>query len=679
MQGDGVSEGKRRLAAVMFTDMVGYTALGQRNEELSLALVNEHRAVIRPVLARHGGREVKTMGDGFMVEFESVLDAVRCAYDIQRAVREFNLSLAEARRIHLRVGIHLGDVVEEAGDVSGDAVNVASRIEPLAPDGGVCVSKQVYDQVSNKLDIGFSSIGARALKNVREPVEVYRMVMPWEVRADRGQALAARAGGRGGAGGAGIPDERRVAVLPFVSMSPDPGDAYFADGLTEEVISTVANVSGLSVISRTSVMGYKGSAKNLRDIGRELEAGSVVEGSVRKAGARIRVTAQLIRVEGDEHLWAHTYDRQLDDVFEVQSDIAKQVAEALKVKIGARELERLEAKPTRNTEAYTAYLKGLHYMNRRVTPQEIRTAQEFFEQAVALDPEFALGYVGLATCHHVMRWDWSELSASEDDSKALSYASRALELDPGLAEAHATLGLLLLHQRRFRESDRELCEAIKAKPSYATAHHWRSIVRGIQLEFTDALAEIEEAARLDPNSAIILYNVAAVRFVARDFAGSLEAARKLVSLAPEYFQAHILLGMIYGRLGLRRESEASYRSAEELSRFTYGQAGEAVSQMIAKRAKAYTAYFGSDRGTLAELLPDLMAQAGKSPYMTAVEVAGFCFYLGRTDEGYAMLDRVPQLDQWNSVYFLGMEVFDPLRDEPRFKKMTERVRRGADG
>jgi adenylate cyclase len=264
-------DGERRLAAIMYTDMVGYTALGQRSESLSLALVEEQRRLIRPILGRHNGREIKTIGDAFLVEFPSALDAVRCAYDIQRATREFNISFPEEKRIHLRVGLHLGDVVESHGDISGDAVNVASRIEPLAEDGGVCLTRQVFDHVSNKFELPLSSLGPKALKNVSEPLEVFRMMMPWEKEA--AETLPQL-------------DSKRVAVLPFVNMSPDPNDAYFADGMTEEIISTVSGISGLSVISRTSVMSYKGATKRVKEIGKELEVGSVLEGSLRKAGTR---------------------------------------------------------------------------------------------------------------------------------------------------------------------------------------------------------------------------------------------------------------------------------------------------------------------------------------------------------------------------------------------------------
>ena len=281
-----MSQGHRKLAAIMFTDMAGYTALGQRNESLSLALAEEQRKLLRPVFNRHNGREIKTMGDAFLVEFSNALDAVRCAYDVQRASREFNISQPSDQRIILRIGLHLGDVVESQGDISGDAVNIASRIQSLAEDGGICVTRQVYDQVQNKFDLPLKGLGSRSLKNVSAPIEVFKMVLPWEKEQKSSMSQL---------------DASRVAVLPFANMSPDPSDSYFADGITEEIISTLSGVSGLNVISRTSVMGYKGTTKRVKEIGGELEAGSVLEGSFRKAGNRIRVTAQLIHVGDDRH------------------------------------------------------------------------------------------------------------------------------------------------------------------------------------------------------------------------------------------------------------------------------------------------------------------------------------------------------------------------------------------
>ncbi|HVH14932.1 MAG TPA: adenylate/guanylate cyclase domain-containing protein [Candidatus Angelobacter sp.] len=338
-----MSQGQRRLAAIMYTDMVGYTALGQIDESLSLALLEEQRKLLRPLFVRHNGHVIKTIGDAFLVEFSSALEAVRCAYDAQRSSREFNISQPADRRIRLRIGLHIGDVVESQGDIAGDAVNVAARIQGVAEEGGVCVTRQVFDQVHDKFELPLKSVGTRSLKNVTSPLEMFKMVMPWEKESSFSQARL---------------DAHRVAVLPFANMSSDPNDSYFADGITEEIISTLSGVSGLSVVARTSVFGYKGTTKKVQEIGKELGAGSILEGSFRKAANRIRVTTQLIDVEKDRHVWAENYDRDLEDVFVVQTDIAERVSDKLRVKILAGEMDRIVKRPTESTKAYALYLRG---------------------------------------------------------------------------------------------------------------------------------------------------------------------------------------------------------------------------------------------------------------------------------------------------------------------------------
>jgi adenylate cyclase len=356
----------------MFTDMVGYTALGQRNEPLSLALVEEQRKLIRPLLSRFNGKEVKIMGDAFLVEFSSALEAVRCAYEIQRTTREFNVPLPEDRRIHLRVGVHLGDVVESQNDISGDAVNIASRIEPLAEDGGVCLSREVYNQVNNKIDLRMESMGNKSLKNVAKPLEVFKVVLPWQEAAKESQ-----------------PDKRRVAVLPLTSISADSKDEYFADGMTEELITTLSRIRELKVIARTSAMRYKGEKRAVGEIGRELEVGTLIEGSVRKSANRLRITVQLIDVQTEEHLWAQNYDRELEDVFAVQSEIARKVAGTLKVKLLGTDEKRLTSRKPENVPAYLVYLKGRAILEAfRRYENGLAQARELFESASSLNQLF---------------------------------------------------------------------------------------------------------------------------------------------------------------------------------------------------------------------------------------------------------------------------------------------------
>jgi adenylate cyclase len=641
-----VSEGERRLAAIMFTDMVGYTALGQRNEALSLALVEEQRKLIRPVLSRHNGREIKTIGDAFLVEFPNALDAVRCAYDIQRATREFNISLPTEKRIHLRVGLHLGDVVESQGDISGDAVNVASRIEPLAEDGGVCLTRQVYESTHGKFDVPFVGIGMKSLKNVGEPMEVFRMQMPWEGQSSTKEEIV-------------LPRDR-IAILPFANMSPDPKDEYFADGMTEEIISTVSGVSGLKVISRTSVMGYKGTNKKVKEIGRELEAGSVLEGSFRKAGNRIRVTTQLISVADDEHLWAQNYDRNLDDVFEVQSDVAKQVAEALKVKILTPELERIEKKPTESTTAYTLYLKGRYLWNKR-NPEDIKKATELFEQAVREDPGFALGHVGIADCSLIMASWGVDIQANR--KKAGATVARALELDQGLAEAHATKGQCLEDEHNLLQAEEEFKRAIELKPSYATAHQWYFGLLLNQLRWDEALRQVEKAVELDPLSPVMNYNLAIFYDAKRDYGRAIELFRRVTELDPSYAAAHLAMVSTYGRMKKLDEMKREATIAVELLKETY--------PTILSWVDCTVAYYEGDKETLGRLAAQAESHLD-APGPVAYWLAVYYFYLGENEKGFEFLERSYLKGEDLSDIKWGPD-FDSIRTDPRYLDLLKRL------
>ena len=337
-----MSDGPRRLAAIAFTDMVGYTSLAQRNESLAIRLLDRHNALLRSVLKQHQGREVKTVGDAFLLEFDSALEAVLYSIEIQAALKELNRVARQDEQINVRIGIHVGDVIHRDSDVLGDAVNIASRVVKFADKGGICISEQVYAQVRNKVQNEMVKIPEPQLKNVDQRMDLYEVLLP------RGAGTLSRPSAK----------SIRVAILPLANISPDPGDSYFADGLTEELISTLSEVKGLRVIARTSVNLYKGTTKSISQIGNELQVAFILEGSVRKVGNKVRVTAQLIEVNSQEHVWSNRYDRDLDEVFSIQSDIARRVVDSLKVTLLTGESTRIEMRQTENPTAYVAYLKG---------------------------------------------------------------------------------------------------------------------------------------------------------------------------------------------------------------------------------------------------------------------------------------------------------------------------------
>jgi TolB-like protein/tetratricopeptide (TPR) repeat protein len=634
----------------MYTDMVGYTALGQRNEFLSLALVEEQTKLIRPILSRYNGKEIKTMGDAFLVEFPNALDAVRCAYDIQRTAREFNVPVPSDRRIHLRIGVHLGDIIESQDDISGDAVNVASRIEPLAEDGGVCITRPVYESMHNKLDIPLVSMGAKSLKNVSEPMEVYKMKMPWEQQSEtKGEVT--------------LPHDR-IAILPFVNMSPDPNDEYFADGITDEIITTASGISGLKVISRTSVMGYKGTTKKLTEIGKELRVGSILEGSFKKAGSRIRVTTQLIDVAGDEHLWAQNYDRNLDDVFEVQSDIAKQVADALRVRILTDEAERVGKKPTESTSAYTLYLKGMYLWGKRTSERPVEAVKEAakcFEQVISEDSGFAIAYAGLAYCSNKLHELGVEIGANLEKAKRMS--AKALELDPGLAEGHSAYGTALMYSYDVRGAEDEFRKAIQVKPSEASAHNGYYWILLFRHRWDEALEHIETAVGLDPLSALLALNHGHFYYYRRDYSRALELYKRSVELGGTIARASV--AFMYGKMKRFEEMRREYEAWVELRKGSL--------PLAETYAREGIAYLQDDRETFRDLLHEIEVHFEEESGPDAEGIASDYFYLGENDKGFEWLERSYSRREHSLLWITLHPAFDGVRTDPRYLDLVKRL------
>ena len=539
----------RRLAAIMFTDMVGFTSLSQKNEALSMELLKEHRKLVRSFFSKHNGREVNTMGDAFLVEFASALEAVRCAFVIQQAMHESNEGGSLDGRLLLRIGIHVGDVIFSAGDIHGDAVNIASRIEPIAEPGGICISEQVYDQVRNKFEFPIVALGRHELKNIQPPMEVYKVVLPWE---RKGEPLESSL------------DRHRIAVLPLANMISGSGDEYFADGMTEELISTLSNIGGLSVVSRTSAMKFKGGGRTAAEIGRELRVGTLLEGSVRKSENKIRITVQLIDAVDDRHLWAQSYDRDLEDVFAIQSEIAKRVADALRVRIlpGAR--RQVARVPTKSAEAHILYLKGRHHWHTRSEDGLIK-AVKYFEEAVSRDPEYALAFVGLADCYSVLGV-FGFRRPSLVYPKAKELALRGLELDDRLAEAHASMGEILMHYYHDWGSARnELERALQLNPNYSMAHVWRSSCYAALGVMESAIAEARRAEELDPFSVVVMNELSKDLYFARRYDDAIAQFARSLEIEPHSAYLHKGLAETYAQKSMFKESIVEIEKAISLS------------------------------------------------------------------------------------------------------------------
>ncbi|MFT7458133.1 MAG: TolB-like protein/class 3 adenylate cyclase/Flp pilus assembly protein TadD [Planctomycetota bacterium] len=665
--------GQRQLAAIMFTDFVGYSALTQRNEALALTLLEKHWALLRPIFAKFDGREIKTIGDALLIEFPSTLQAVEAGLAMQVVIKEYNDTVDQENVIQIRIGIHTGDVERRGDDVFGDGVNIAARLEPLATPGGICISEPVYTSVNNKIDVPFYSMGEQNLKNISQSIVAYShhpeqkakiiksnflnelrrrnvfkvgvaytivawiiiqvaavtfpalhlpswaitlvtvlilmgfpvaLLLAWAFELTPDGVVPTRQIGlieaSKSTGGrkfeftiitllltavifliidnyvwveetsapkavitaateiertrdeSNVANQKSVAVLPFANRSKSEDDAYFADGLHDDLLTHLSKITDMKVISRTSVMGYRGTTKNMKTIGGELGVATLLEGSVQRAANQVRINVQLIDVNTDEHLWAEIYDRELTaaNIFAIQSEISTAIAKALRATLSPEEQERLGAVPTENLSAYEAYLLGKQRMVSRISDR-LAEAVDYFEQAIALDPLFALAYVGLSDTTQ-LQFLYSGLPREEMNAKAEMAINKALALDDKLGEAYASLGLLKLERNDYIGAEAAFKQALTLNPNYATSYHWYGSLFSELGQLEEATAQMQKALTLDPLSIVINTNVAFYLAQAGEFDKAMAQFEKIIEIDPTAAQGYVgkarLYWSVYGRL-----------------------------------------------------------------------------------------------------------------------------------
>jgi adenylate cyclase len=544
----------RRLAAILAADVVGYSRLMGADERGTLERLKEHRrALIDPTIAGHQGRIVKLMGDGALVEFASVVAAVQCAVAIQRGMAMRDADLPEDARIVFRIGINLGDVIVEGDDLYGDGVNIAARLEGVAEPGGICISAKVHDEVAGKLDLGFRDLGERPVKNIARPVRVYQ-VLPEPSGHAGGADPAARA--------PSLPDKPSIVVLAFENMSRDPEQDYFADGIAEDIITDLSKISGLFVIARNSAFTYRGKAVDLKQVSRELGVRHVLEGSVRKAGNRVRITAQLIDGQSGGHLWAERYDRDLTDIFEVQDEVTREIVAALRVHLTPEERQRVDKRGTDDLEAYDLFLRGreLFWQTSRET---IEQAQVLFDRAIRSDPTFALAHAYLAftnSLQYANRWS-GDLEGSSRCAQAL--AERALVLDPSEPEAHYVRGIIRLWTEK--KSDQAIADAERAialDPNFARGYGALGAFLHYAGRSEEALDRFRIMARLDPHyPGPYQHFFAQAHFALGHFEEAVAALKERLERQPASDVSRVLLAACYGHLGRREEARAEWAEA----------------------------------------------------------------------------------------------------------------------
>ena len=546
----------RKLAAILAADVVGYSRLMAGDEAGTLAALKQHRqTVFEPAVAAHQGRIVKLIGDGTIVEFGSVVDAVNCALSVQRSGE---LQDESQPKIILRIGINLGDVIIEGDDIYGDGVNIAARLEPAAEPGGICISSIVNESIGNRIDVHFQDSGQISVKNIDRPIGIWR----WHP----GTAHTTVTNGRQSTTVNHQP-HTAIAILPFTNMSGDPEQEYFSDGISEDIITDLSKIADLTVIARNSSFTYKGRSVDVRTIGRELGVQSVLEGSIRRSGNRVRITAQLIDATSGGHLWADRYDRDLTDIFEVQDDVTRRIVDALKVTLSPGEKERLADTKTSNLAAYDYLLRGREFMlGKEKNRETFEQATTYFKKALELDPNYSQAYACLGFAHifdYQNRW-------TDDPDRSLplakQYARQALEKDPNEPLARCVSAMTASFEKDLDRAKSEIDLALSLNPNLALAHNLSGGNRIYAGQPLEAIPKIEYAMRLDPAlSPQFLHFLGMAYLLAGKYETAAALLRQRIVLAPRTDFSRALLASALGHLGEFEEARRVWGELREIN------------------------------------------------------------------------------------------------------------------
>ena len=585
---------KRRLTAILSADAVEYSRLMGDDEEATIRTITEYRKIITEQVKQNDGRVVDSPGDNVFAEFASVVDALKCAVQTQSKITERNDNLPENREMKFRIGVNLGDIAEDGDRIYGDGVNVAARIESLAEPGGICISRTAYDQVKNKLELGYEYLGEHSVKNITEPVRVYKILTEPEAvgkvigekrKTRRGIALAIALILLIGAGGLTgwylyiqqskriepasiekmaypLPDKPSIAVLPFVNMSDDPKQEYFSDGITENIITDLSKISAFFVISRSSTFAFKGKPVKIKQVAEELGVRYVLEGSVQKGSDKVRINAQLVDAITGHHLWAERYDRDLKDIFAVQDEITQKIVRTLRVEVTEVELERIGRIPTENLNAYESFYRGLEYY-RRSSKSSNTQARQMFEKAIELDPRFSVAYVFLG---HTYRREWLYRWSQDPQTmeRAFELAQKAIELNDSSIYAYELLGYIyLLKDRQHEQAIAVADKVIALDPNYAGGYGLLAEILSFAGRPEEVIGLMEKAMRLNPRyPAIYLFWLGNAHYQMGRYDEAIAVLEGAVIRRPNHLPTHQFLAASYVELG--REEEARAEVAEIL-------------------------------------------------------------------------------------------------------------------
>jgi len=539
---------KRKLTAILSADVKEYSRLMGEDEVGTVKTLKEYREIMARFIQKHGGHVVDSPGDNLLVEFPSVVDATQCAVEVQEKLNLLNSDLPENRRMEFRIGINLGDVIEDGARIYGDGVNIAARVEALSKEGGICVTGSVFDQIEDKMPLDFEYLGEQMVKNINKPVRVYRIY----VESKKEFVFEKKPE---------LPDKPSIAVLPFENMSGDPTKEYFSDGLTEEIITGLSKIPHLFVIARNSTFTYKGKAVKVQQVSREMAAKYVLEGSVRSAGERVRITAQLIDGTTGQHLWADRYDRELKDIFAIQDEITMNIMIALQVKLTEGEQAGLQARHTNNLEAYVKYLQAREYF-KKFSKEETVLAKQKFQESIALEPEYAPAYAGLAGTYLQEAWlGWSK-TPEQSIAKAMQYAQKCIALDETFSYAHATLGFIHLVLRQWDKATEKMEMAVSLNPNEADSVLGLAIVYRTVGRVEEALSLLEKAVSLNPMPPNwYLHEFGSCYRLMGRYEEAIVVNKRVLNRSPDYLNSRLNLIVTYMMSG---EEEAARKEAVEV-------------------------------------------------------------------------------------------------------------------
>ncbi len=636
----------RQLAAIVFVDMVGYTALMQENEQLARELRKKLKDALEKMVGEFSGKILQNYGDGSLSIFNSAIDAVRCSIELQQNVQT-------EPRVDVRIGIHTGDVTVEDEAIYGDGVNLASRIESMGVPGSILISEKVFDEIRNQQSIKATELGYFEFKNIRQPVRVFAI-------ANNGILVP----GRDELKGKTKKTENRLAVLPFVNMSSDPENEYFSDGITEELLNALTRVDGLQVTSRTSSFAFKGKLEDIRNIGIQLNVDKVLEGSVRKSGNRVRVTAQLINAADGYHIWSETYDRNLTDIFEVQDEISAIISNKLRENLTANSKEEQKLKPvTKNMVAYSLFLKGKFFWH-KLTPADARKAIECWEKAIQEEPDYAEAYAMIAAAHSYLGAS-GQINSAKAFEIVKRYADKSLELNPSLAEGYlAKASMYLYYDWNWDEAYKALRKGQELNPSIIEAYELLSFYYVIMDRIPDAVKIMEEAEQIDPLSPIVIQQLGITYMFADRYDEAIAQANKLLEMDPNMRAA---LESKAWAIGMKGDWKSALPLFEQFHRmtnhplkglmglgFAYGQLG--------MRDQAMECVRKLEQRQVEE--PEAVLDA---------DLAAVWYSLGDLDKTFYYLNKTVDRRMAPANYYLQYPAYRGLKSDPRYQELMKRT------